>query len=1780
MSSDSLVSIFDDAESDPRSIALANVDAILLHQSSELRQAIFAVAIPHFFNEAILAAMLGYSDRSQARNLFLQLCQLPFCETFELREGFNFKKLYRTALRNRLYNEDRSRFEMLSGLAASYFDGERVYEKAERMYHLIWANNPIASREITVFAAGEQSTFDNTQALSSAFSDCQEPSLLIPARIFAWSVWASTVVDSLYTLPDSRLQAAEAGYQYANESQDPLCIAALGELVGNISLELANSDRAQSYYRDSMHQIESYCRSNPDWRFGPTWIGILASKLAATSPQREFVSSESLAPSTNPLEMDERVTSATARSEIRIFISAATDEFEAANARFANLRTRLSGYLRRADCDVKTQEDFRQFPTGTLNKLDNYVSSCTAVLHLVGNSRGYVPDRREVDEFMAQNAGFFSKFPEFEKELGDIFALTYTQWEAIIAICRGIPLYVYSTPHEDPRQQKHLQRLRVMGRYAEPFGSSEELFGKLLGDLRSIIPALPSLSRIEEAKSESKRLNDLFMSVTKVELINREPIPRDEAKSIFDAIVSNDSQGVLLIATAGSGKSCILAQVIGRLRDQAIPCLAIKLDSVPECSGSKQLGHELGLTESPVTTLADMAQGEASVLVIDQLDSISTVSGRKTSTWLAFEEVRREVAVNPGMKLIVACRDFDLQQDHRLRPLGDSKSGFTKVVVDSLTDLQIRESLDAANLQDFVPTPPQLKILSLPFHLVLFLQGYPELPFHRIGDLYNRYWDRKRADLRSQYGDDSQWYEVIKALSQYMSDHQATYAPKDVVDEWARTAEHMVSIHVLVDTGRDYRFFHESFFDYAFARSFCRTGESLHQFLTRPGEDQQLFRRAQVRQIMGYRRESRRDDYLRDLRELLASSQIRFHIKRMVAAELHRIPDPKLDEWAIVEPYVLDAELSPAVSNALRGHEGWFDLLVDVGVWSKWLSSGDAILVNAAIWFLSDSGLHKSSSKAIAELLVPYANAGEDWDLRLKQIMSWGVAHHSLEMTQLYFSMIRRGCFDEGEKLQSGEDFWGNHYGAEKDNPRFIIDLVRCWLEHAVSKYNDGKSWNFLDQSPLNHSGSGCQLLAKAVQDEPAYFLEQLFPVFEKTVLDTAVANRDVLLNRAWPYLHNVNDPHDMNDSVFMLIGQCLEQLSKEEPARFREFTEPWRDRKHETFAFLMLRGYEANPVEFADECVEFLCAHKPRLNVGYGSWSGDGHGESAVSREAIAAVTPYCSEELLRRLEDAVIGYCDAYERETPGRRGFAELLVLRSIDSSKRSQRANVRINELECGFPNLPNETPPRNLSSMADFVGSPIPDSKAALMTDEQWIGAMTKYDGSTDRFRGGHIELSRVLSDLTRQDRTRFAKLALKLPESVDSIYFSAILDGLGSYAANLAGDAKEADENEFSSFPIAMLEQVIQRAHSLPTRPCGSSISHLIERLADRELAKATLDALAYYATEDPDPETDIWKDKSRNYYGGKPFDHGINTVRGRAVIAIGRLLFSSQNHWEHFRPTIETVICDPVISVRVCAAETLIPVLKWDRDEAVRLFNACCKGTKDIWGTPPFDHFVHYAIRTHHLELRELLLSSLVCSNEKAVKSAASQIILFDLGMDSLSEEAESVRSGNEWMRKAACRVYAQNIGNATVGDKCAERIARFFDDESDAVRDQIGVAFWKMDGERLRHLEATILQYIESRSFESDPEELLRVLDESRAELPNVIVRAAERIVTIIGDKGSNIQFREASTAHSIATLVVRQYAQTTDPTLKRKCLDLIDKMERSNYMGINDELEKIDR
>ncbi|QDU92260.1 NACHT domain-containing protein [Lignipirellula cremea] len=440
-----------------------------------------------------------------------------------------------------------------------------------------------------------------------------------------------------------------------------------------------------------------------------------------------------------------------------------------------------------------------------------------------------------------------------------------------------------------------------------------------------------------------EKTNCAYRSVAEAELINGETIVRTEAESILGRLVDSLCRGVLVKAPAGFGKSCVLTQVVSGLVEKEFEFLCIRMDNFSPCRTTKQLGHQLDLPDSPARVLAGIADGATCVLLIDQLDAMSMVSGRHFSMWDVFQELLREVANYPNMKLLVACRDFDLEHDPRLRGLASKSSGFDQIELGKLSREQITQSIARAGHETIQLNEKQNEILACPFHLLLFLEGDPNKPFSTTSDLYDAYWERKRAKLKERLGRRPAWNEVIAYLTKRMSEDQLLFAPAIGVDDHSDDVAAMVSEHVLVRSRESLRFFHESFFDYAFARQFCRSQASITELLE--ASEQHLFRRSQVRQILAFRRGSDRARYLVDLKNLLESEKVRFHIKRMVASTLAQISEPTVDEWRIIEPYFLETDLSRYVSSACRGHVGWFDILHDHGYFKKWLESSEKVWI-------------------------------------------------------------------------------------------------------------------------------------------------------------------------------------------------------------------------------------------------------------------------------------------------------------------------------------------------------------------------------------------------------------------------------------------------------------------------------------------------------------------------------------------------------------------------------------------------------------------------------------------------------------------------------------------------------------------------------------------------------------------------------------------------------------------------------------------------------------------
>ncbi len=389
-------------------------------------------------------------------------------------------------------------------------------------------------------------------------------------------------------------------------------------------------------------------------------------------------------------------------------------------------------------------------------------------------------------------------------------------------------------------------------------------------------------------------------------VIGGKMFPRDESRKVLELLSSAEGEPtIFLVGEAGAGKSETLVQIVEALLEKSIPVLCVRADRLDPSLLPDDIGKQMGLPASPVKVLAAVANGRDCVLVIDQLDAVSLASGRNPKFFDCIWDLKVQARAHPKMRLLLGCRKFDLDNDHRFRRLSRG-SGVREISISRISQDTVKSILNDLGFSVDRFSARQLDLLSIPLHLSLLSESglvkNKNFDFESSADLYRAFWSYKQSVIGERLGHPVEWTKVIDILCKYMSENQVLSAPEDILDEFSADAQAMASEHVLVRDGRSYAFFHEGFFDYAFARFFTRSGQRLLSFLL--NDEQHLFRRAQVRQILLYERQVNPSIYLEEVQGLLGDRNIRFHIKQVVLSLLASLSDPSEAEWNIVSPFL------------------------------------------------------------------------------------------------------------------------------------------------------------------------------------------------------------------------------------------------------------------------------------------------------------------------------------------------------------------------------------------------------------------------------------------------------------------------------------------------------------------------------------------------------------------------------------------------------------------------------------------------------------------------------------------------------------------------------------------------------------------------------------------------------------------------------------------------------------------------------------------------------------
>lgn len=839
---------------------------------------------------------------------------------------------------------------------------------------------------------------------------------------------------------------------------------------------------------------------------------------------------------------------------------------------------------------------------------------------------------RRADDYPA-----FSALISGRKKLGDDFADLANQW--------GGPQRAWAVLHRldvSKPDERHLHQANVsIGQSL--FEGEPEPGVAVLGDIAEDNLGVPlTADRLwRELEQRGVRPNplrdpttvadmvaaqtDRFLADAKSRLL-QPPIRRSETTEIVDALVGN---GALVVAAgdAGTGKSAVVATVVDDAVSMGTAVLAFRLDRFMEVRSSRQLGLALDLPTSPAVALARAAAGRPALLVIDQLDAISFASGRSPEVFGVVEELLVEATRFGSVQVVLACRRYDIENDPRLKALVDPERPQAPVVVEvkPLDRSDVEHAVGEMGLDAALLDHTQVELLRLPLNLVLLRSVAGEanaLSFATTRDLLGLFWKLKRRAVRARRAD-VRFDRLVEVLVDAMSSLQRLAVPPDVLEaeDLDDDVDVLASEHLVISDGQRISFFHETLFDYAFARRWIARNESVVDFLL--GGEQELFRRAQVRQVLLHLREVDPPRFVREVRELLFDDRVRFHVKESALALVRSLPDPTDAELQLM--LELLAPKSPWRERAqfLVRTPPWFDRLDDVGLISEWLSSSESELEELAVTILGSAG--DARAGRAAELLAPHKSHARfvDWLIWVTRFVG---VENDRGLFELLLGTARSGSFDGNEHTL----FLSAHAVGEKA-PEWGVELLAVWLDERPNalRFISGHV------EALKSSEHGLnELIAKSAEGASEAFVERLLPYMQHVM---AVAEHGDQLPRSdWHFSSQMWSSHlsQADDQLMHSMVVALRTVAAGNPQRLRELVEPLVDDIHAAAQDLLYEALAAAGAAHAEWAGQLVLRGGDALRADY---SGSYYWRT---RELLRATAPHMSDDTFALVEALVAEY------------------------------------------------------------------------------------------------------------------------------------------------------------------------------------------------------------------------------------------------------------------------------------------------------------------------------------------------------------------------------------------------------------------------------------------------------------------------------------------------------------------------------------------------------------
>lgn len=1148
--------------------------------------------------------------------------------------------------------------------------------------------------------------------------------------------------------------------------------------------------------------------------------------------------------------------------------------------------------------------------------------------------------------------------------------------------------------------------------------------------------------------------------------LNDSHIERHETTEVLSWInkpLKPEEEPVLIVAgNPGYGKTVILKDVLASLNEFKTPAIAIKADRY-YANSVQDLTEKLSL-EHPLLQLVQKLKHtyDKVVVIIDQLDSLSQSITSRRDYIDTYNQLIYQLKLINGIRIVISIRTFDLNYDFEFSKYKDRQ----KVIVKPLSEDQVKNVLAKLGLSTDRISGGFIQLLSIPNHLDIFCKIYrPGIAIsqlHSLQDLYNELWQQ---NIVSQALEKAQQYtNAAYEIAEKMYSLQQLSIPDS---QWTETIRqnlpYLSSVGLLEETNKSIQFYHQSFYDYVFAKSFTAKGGSLEEYIFK--EEQSIYIRPAVKMILAFLRQIDISEYINLISSILSSGKVRYHLQLLVINQLGFEETPVRTEIDFVKKYLLPSSKwkLPFLESAMGLN--WLPLLIETGIIGQLLDpaqtigeriTGNTVVqtvtkkLNLSSHFDSDTYVNRKEKLlnlwywilrrslpenriVVSDYLqsLPPSDENNSRVLRLLHSMKrWDYS--------VAFSLFE-SCTPDPEKnwfdiLNILEDTFEYDFDwTLKQIDRFLV-IEADRVEGRSSSMYDHQMGNCLKKM---FKQDRVKSFAYAIE-----FIRKLIAVsVEKIEIDSSEFYHDAVYDL---YDFDRDHTHNTKELLLQLTLDSVVILAKEKSLAFEIFAIENKKQKSLTILKLLLIGLEAAPKEnnlIGFEILKRLLIEKS-YDYGLQYWMGN----------LIAAIYPYLNSEQRTELHSILLilrSKFDFYIRENETEKYFLsnygktrfELLSMIPGQEIMKVPELKRHFQELQRKYRKPENRKPQ---SVRLYRVGPPLEDKAYDKMSLDQWEASFLQFE--TDKRpewgsnRGGLTENYRQFEAKIPNNVAFFLPLIKKIirEKKVVVDYMLAGLKGLVD--ANY-------DPEEFQLLFMELTRMPLSGFH---VRQLVWLADYIIKnKLVSQELVSY----LCKVASDDPNPEKAVNPDNPE-------FDL-LNTNRGAAVHALVRC-FTHMEFGDNIFGTLEKVAEDPIISVKISALRDLAVLMNIDKEKTLRLFLKLTSDTEDYHIYNASIHSAQYLSRYNFMSLIPFFEKGIHV--EKVQDQLAIVLAIAWLndekGSYGLLKKVWKISDGAKAnMVHIAVRNY---IGaNEKVKSKCETLYRKFLDSDSKTVIHQYNTAF-----------------------------------------------------------------------------------------------------------------------